>query len=109
MFSESQLQQFKNKLENERKTVEQEIKELEKMPDFGSDIDHFDEETDEAEEYGNAIGIIQALKERLNEINDALDKMASGRYGVCENCGAPISSELLEINPESRLCQNCKK
>lgn len=86
------------------------MKELEThkgMPDFGSDVDT-DEETDESEEYGNVMSIVQTLKNRLSDIETALKKINNGKYGICEDCGKKISEKLLEINPESKLCQECK-
>lgn len=86
------------------------MKELEThkaMPDFGSDVGP-DEETDESEEYGNVMSIVQTLKNRLSDIETALKKINNGKYGICEDCGKKISEELLEINPESKLCKDCK-
>jgi len=109
MLNAETINQLKKKLEDERTQVGLEIKELEKMPDFGSDTDHFEEETDQTEEYGANLSMSEALKERLREIEDALDKIANGKYGICEKCGSEIDIELLNVDPESRLCRNCKK
>ncbi len=56
----------------EKKKIEEEIKKHEFPPDFGSDVDGFDEETNEAEETANTIGLIHELKERLREIEKDL-------------------------------------
>lgn len=99
---------YKEKLEKERMLLVAEIKKNEKPPDFGSDIDHFDEETDEAEEFGNQLAIAQDLKNRLSEVDLALGKIQTGKYGTCEKCGGKIETEILDIDPESRLCKRCK-
>ncbi len=98
---------FKQKLEKEKRDILEELKKHQGITDFGSDVDP-DEETDESEEYGNEMSIVQTLKERLSDIELALKKINNGKYGVCENCQKEISSEVLEINPESRLCRECK-
>ena len=85
-----------------------EIKRNEKPVDFGSDIDHFDTETDEAEELSNQLAIARDLKNRLDAIDVALGKIHSGKYGICEQCGKTIETAILDIDPESRLCKDCK-
>jgi DnaK suppressor protein len=45
----------------------------------------------------------------LKEIDNALDKMAHGTYGICEECDEPISEKRLEANPVARYCITCKR
>lgn len=103
------IKNFAEKLLEEKSEIEKELKEMEKDLDFGSDTDHFEEETDQAEELVNQLGVKKELNHRLGDINDALDKIESGKYGICEKCGNEIELEVLEVDPESRLCHNCKK
>lgn len=55
--------------------------------------------------------LIQKLDERgkaeIKEINLALDRMATGTYGICELCGKSIPSKRLEVLPATRLCRKC--
>lgn len=44
----------------------------------------------------------------IRAIDDALDKMENGRYGVCEVCGTAIPLERLEAVPYTTQCVNCK-
>ncbi|RKX71304.1 TraR/DksA family transcriptional regulator [candidate division WOR-3 bacterium] len=44
----------------------------------------------------------------LNEINHALERIASGKYGICESCGRPINEERLEVIPYTRYCVDCQ-
>ncbi|MEK7062270.1 MAG: TraR/DksA C4-type zinc finger protein [Patescibacteria group bacterium] len=101
------INKFKQKLEKEKQDILKELETHKGVVDFGSDVDP-DEETDESEEYSNEMSISQTLKERLSDIESALEKISNGEYGVCENCKKEISAEILEINPESRLCKECK-
>jgi RNA polymerase-binding transcription factor len=107
-MNETQLKEYKSKLEQERTLITSEIKQAEAPVDFGDDIDHGDEETDRSEEVGNRIAVAQDLQNRLNEIDIALEKIRTGRYGVCEQCGAPIEPEVLDVDPESRFCRKDK-
>jgi RNA polymerase-binding transcription factor DksA len=44
----------------------------------------------------------------LVEVDDALERMWAGRYGICERCTTPIELERLEILPMSRYCMRCQ-
>jgi len=51
----------------------------------------------------------QAVAERqeLAEIEAALDRLAGGSYGRCEQCGRPIGTALLSARPQARYCGAC--
>jgi RNA polymerase-binding transcription factor DksA len=107
-MTKEKLQEYKTKLEKEQRLILAEIKQNETPTDFGSDIDHFEEESDEAEEMGNQLAVAQGLKGRLDDIEVALAKIQDGKYGICEKCGEEIEAEILDIDPESRLCKRDK-
>jgi DnaK suppressor protein len=44
----------------------------------------------------------------LNHLNEALDKIEQGAYGVCEKCGKTIAKERLEAVPIAKHCIRCK-
>ena len=45
----------------------------------------------------------------LKEIDEALRRVYRGEFGVCENCGRPITRARLEAMPYARLCLSCKE
>lgn len=108
IMNDEQLKTYKTALEKTRAILTAEIKQTETPVEFGSDVDHFDEEADEAEEVGNQLAIGQDLKNRLAEVDIALGKIQSGGYGICEKCGENIEHEILAIDPESRFCKKDK-
>lgn len=107
MIPKEEIAKLESLLKEERETAEKEIKGL-GSTDLGSDVGHGKEESDEMEEIVTQEGITASLKERLGDINLALDKIGAGTYGACEDCGKDISLDLLKVNPESRLCRECK-
>lgn len=48
-----------------------------------------------------------AERQALADIEAALDRIAAGRYGWCEQCGRPIAGALLTIQPQVRYCGAC--
>lgn len=48
--------------------------------------------------------VMQAARAELAECEAALRRLDSGSYGLCEECGQPISEERLEALPFARYC-----
>lgn len=48
-----------------------------------------------------------AGRRELAEIEAALDRLVTGTYGLCEQCGRPISAARLAARPQSRSCTAC--
>ena len=63
-------------------------------------------ESDEA----SANSRITAAEHReLSLINQALDRLHAGQYGLCEECGHAISFERLKYLPYVTLCIECQR
>jgi DnaK suppressor protein len=45
---------------------------------------------------------------RLQEVDESLDRIANGTYGICEECGGPIGLKRLEVRPVAKYCVPCK-
>lgn len=44
------------------------------------------------------------VRERLKELDRALERLERGEYGQCEGCGGTIPPERLEIRPAASTC-----
>ena len=44
----------------------------------------------------------------LYHLDQALERIETGNYGLCVECGQPINRERLEAVPHARLCIQCK-
>ena len=51
----------------------------------------------------------EMLKECLRNFDEAIINVDKGKYGICENCGRPISLERLKILPFTLYCTTCQK
>jgi DnaK suppressor protein len=51
----------------------------------------------------------QADSKLLRAIEDALTRIRQERFGICEECGQPISKARLEAVPWARYCKDCKE
>jgi len=58
-------------------------------------------------EMSNMLSEREQLK--LGQIDDALRRVASRTYGLCETCGLEIAAERLKATPFTRLCCDCQR
>ena len=50
----------------------------------------------------------EAQRQRIRDIEAALERIDRGEYGVCMHCGEVIAPRRLEVRPFSRYCIDCK-
>ncbi len=67
--------------------------------DLGSEIG---ENASEVEQYVGNIALEHSLETQLRDVNDALEKMEQGTYGIDEETGEPIAVERLKAYPAAR-------
>jgi len=59
----------------------------------------------ENDEVVDAIG--NETAQSIRSVTAALERIADGSYGICENCGEKIGLARLEIVPEATRCVDC--
>jgi len=64
-----------------------------------------------SEERDREINFILSDRERvkIKQIDDALERIDDGTYGVCESCGLEVAEERLDAMPFTRLCRDCQQ
>ena len=107
-----ETKKYEEALRKLKEKLWKEIQKLETPTSFGDEpgSDLGEKEQDEDEELENRGGAAGTLRGRLEDVEHALAKIDAndGTYGICEDCGKPIEAEILKIDPESRLCKQCK-
>ena len=53
--------------------------------------------------------IVNNARDMLEQSQHALERIADGSYGQCENCGNPIGKNRLMAFPRATLCLSCKQ
>jgi DnaK suppressor protein len=61
------------------------------------------------EEYLNQLSstLLSHEESLSNDVVEALERMESGKYGICETCGKEIAIERLEALPSAKECIQC--
>lgn len=101
--------QFLNKIKNILELQRNEIIEKIKMH-ANIDIDIDGDETDEIQ--GKILALTNAQlisrnKDKIIKIDNALNKISSGKFGYCDECEEEISEKRLLVNPEFITCIVC--
>ena len=73
----------------------------------GTDIDTEYAQTLQARDTAEALR--RVLIEKQLVVARALEQMASGSYGFCEDCSRPIDTERLRVLPEATRCVDCQR
>ena len=53
------------------------------------------------------LGRAVAARRKLANVEEALSRLAAGRFGSCEQCGSALPAGLLATAPETRYCPHC--
>lgn len=117
MLSEELKQELKQRLGEEKTKLTEELKRIAKptadpqnyetqIEDIGTDED---ENATEVENYVDDLALENNLETQLKEVDAALERMAKGTYGICENCQQEIDIERLKAYPAARVCIKCKQ
>jgi RNA polymerase-binding protein DksA len=109
---------FKKLLEQEKTVLEKQYRDLEEGNLHASQSE-FSGEMPFEEEYAASgtttfererdLSLSENVKDILQRVNEALDRIESGNFGVCEICGGSIPEERLQALPYANLCITCKQ
>lgn len=75
--------------------------------DANADDEHDPEGATIAFERSQVAALVLQVQGQLTEVEAAIDRLAAGIYGVCEQCGQPIAAARLEARPAARTCIAC--
>ena len=81
------------------------------VTDMNDQTDNYPDPTDRASIESDRNFILR-LRERerflLVKIDEALERIDTGEFGICESCGSDIGDKRLEARPVTTLCIECK-
>lgn len=79
----------------------------ESVKNLGGDEEGFADSGQVTEQRSEALAHIEQARTRLHQIDEALQSMDEGTYGVCADCGEDINPARLEARPLSIRCVDC--
>ena len=104
------LQRLKKVLLKEREEIIGGVKQIyESSKEIGQDgIQDIGDEAANIYNKQILLSLNENERTRLQEVDDALDRIGNGSYGVCEECGGAIGLKRLEVRPVAKYCVPCK-
>jgi DnaK suppressor protein len=115
-LAKSTVDRFRRRLEDEKTRLEGLVEEYERelevarLTESSSDRspDPGNAEASSLKlEYAKELSIEQNTLDLMRKVDHALIRVKTGDYGICENCGAAIPMERLDVLPYSTLCVEC--
>ena len=104
------LARFRKVLLKEREEIIGEVKQIhESSKEMGQDgIQDIADEAANIYHRQVLLSLSENDRIRLQEVDEALDRIKGGTYGICEECGEPIGLKRLEVRPVAKYCVPCK-
>jgi DnaK suppressor protein len=104
------LTRFKKILLKEREQIVGEVKQIdESSKEMGQDgIQDIGDEAANIYNKQILLSLNESERMRLQEVDEALDRIVNGTYGICEECGDFIGLKRLEVRPIAKYCVPCK-
>ncbi len=114
-----ELEKLRSELLEERERLIQELKALDEITHTdgeaggnhqipGSSI-HLAEYATDNQTIETALDLRRIQHERLTQVEEALQRVERGDYGICESCGKAININRLLAKPFARFCIPCRR
>ncbi len=109
VLDQKTLSRFKKILLKEREQIVGEVKQTyESSQEVGQNgIQDIGDEAANIYNKQILLSLNESERKRLQEVDEALDRIANGTYGICEECGCSISLKRLEVRPVAKYCVAC--
>lgn len=103
-----ELLRLRASTEAEAATLAQDLEALFRASrDSNADDEHDPEGATIGFERAQLTALLATARERIAEVDEALRRVDTATYGICERCGQPIAGERLAARPFARCCMAC--
>jgi DnaK suppressor protein len=113
-FSKKELTDIRKQLEEERRELERQGAEIDEgsfgtaQSDLSGDLASFDEEFADAGtatfERERDLSLSNNIRDLIEKIDNAVERIEEGTYGLCQRCGRPIEKARIRALPYASLC-----
>jgi DnaK suppressor protein len=101
---------LKRMLEERRQEIQQKLRSLrETMPFEAADVRDTEEQSVDDFVQEVDIALMQMKSRTLSKIDEAIQRLEDGSYGVCAECGSLIAAARLQALPFADLCRDCQE
>ena len=116
-LTKKDLAEIQSKLLQEKTNLEKELSEIARknphnpedyqavFEEYGDDLS---ENVSEVAKFDLNLSLEQTLEKALRDVNNTLESIEKGGYGICKYCNQPIDKARLLARPTSSACVSCK-
>ncbi|HBA26478.1 MAG TPA: hypothetical protein DCY98_03645 [Nitrospinae bacterium] len=110
-MKKDKVKYFKKKLLDIRKELAGEVEKSRQYSHEEVDGDVPDINDDASRSYSRQVILELGEREReqIKEVDEAIERIESGEYGSCIECGEEIPEKRLELIPHAKWCVDCKE
>ena len=109
LMDKKNLEKIKKTLMDRRRELVREVVETEKSGQGDDDIKDFGDLASEAYEKELLVGLGEHERKILTQIDQALERIKKGKYGLCQACGKKIPGGRLQAIPWILHCLSCSE
>ena len=115
-LSKPELNEFRDALLARKRLLQGDVKGLEneamKKGSDGGDLStlpmHLADLGTDSFEQEMSLGLMESESGELQKVQEALERIADGSFGLCETCRKKVPKERLKAIPWAALCVSCK-
>src|SRR5579862_6072891 len=112
-FTQDDLGRFESLLLDRRRLLLRDLQTLEEgdsqnASDSAPVSSHLADLGSDREASDISLGRRESESTEIQEIDDAMERIRDGSFGLCEDCSRLISNGRLQAIPYARLCLSCK-
>lgn len=107
---DAQIADSRELLNGERNSLTYQLEELGFGARGATGLDYdsnFADSSQVSAERGEAEALVGELRNALDAVEHAIEKLDLGTFGTCERCGQPITPARLEAKPAVKTCIEC--
>lgn len=112
-FDQTFIDDSKKRLEDEKASLEKQLHGMTGEKTFDKDKvqvkwsemgDKDEDNAVEVAQFQDSISLERSLEENLEKVDNALERIQKGTYGICEVCQGAIEEDRLTVNPQAIQC-----
>jgi DnaK suppressor protein len=108
-MNEEQGEHFRHILDEWKKELMEEVdRTVHHMQDEAANFPDPNDRATQESEFTMELRARDRERKLIKKIDESIDKIDSGEYGYCEQCGIQIGLRRLEARPTAALCIDCK-
>jgi DnaK suppressor protein len=101
---------LKGMLEERRREIHEKLRSLrETLPAEAAEVKDAEEQSVDDFVQEVDFALMQMKSETLSKIDQAIQRLESGTYGACAECGSEIAEARLKALPFAALCRGCQE